>query len=95
MSELTVRLKLGLFETYGSNTLLGQIVNQNPTKVMSDYTTIVIVIETTGETYQRKHGGPHLTLMPDYVPLEFAKDILYLTSKGYTIKLKELTVKGD
>lgn len=87
VAPITVKFELGFMETYGSNTLLGKLVTQNPEWKGEVPCEILIQLPVISRTLWR--DGPHLSCVPDYFIVEWMKDIAYFLERGYTVNFAE------
>lgn len=88
--EVKVRLRLGYMENFGTGSLIGAILNQNPEVPLSSIKNLEIQFEVTSYGWKKINKGPHLTLMPEYVPLCLIEDVLSLARWGIQIKTREI-----
>ena len=85
-----VRLRLGHMEAFGDHSLTGAIVNQNDDIALAEITLLLIEVEVTSSGWKRDNKGPHLTLMPESVPICLISDVLSLVQRGIRIQVYEV-----
>lgn len=88
--EVKVRFKLGDMEMFGAHSLTGRIMKENSEVAYDAITKLVIEFEETTSAWKRNNKGPHLTLMPEYVPAELIRDLLNWTRRGVEIEVVEV-----
>lgn len=88
--EVRIRLRLGHMETFGTGSLTGALVNQNPDVALAQVTKLTIEVEVTSPQWKDLNKGPHLSLMPEYVPIELMRDLLSLSKRGMEINIVEV-----
>lgn len=82
--EKTLKITLGFFETYGTGTLIGVLPLSND-ECLADLKKLHLVFEETPLSWRRDNGGPHLSIIPEYVHYCFLEDILRLVGRGVEI----------
>ena len=86
----TIVLDIGIWETFGSSSLKGILLEKYPDVTYGDDITIEFV-ETTIQ-WRQDNGGPRLIMAPEFMPLCFAEDLHWMMHQ-FTITLRSRGLK--
>lgn len=90
--ETRIVIPQGWFETFGTGTLVGTVMNQcGGNTPLSEVKKVTLVFQQSPMGWRAKNQGPHISLVPEYAPMCFAQDILWLVKRGIEIEIAEET----
>jgi hypothetical protein len=87
---MRIEINHEFFEAFGTGTLSGHIAKAGIP--LAEVKEVELVFHDTSMKYRHKNGGPHLLIMPEYVPLCFLEDIFRLQELGIKFTLATKTV---
>ena len=74
-------------ESFGSNSLIGHIMNLSEYNPPSE---IHLVFKQSSLEFRKKNNGPKEWIIPEYTMMCFIKDILFLRASNINIVIKEM-----
>ena len=86
------------FETCGTGTLAGKVadgIRRSEQAFGPMPIEVELVFQQTSTDWRRRHGGPSAWVAPEYAPMCFAQDLMWLRDEGYRVTVRETVVDPE
>lgn len=90
--KIHAKIPINYLEVFGTSSLTGLILSQNPEVPFDQIREVDLIIERTSSHWKEKNNGPHLTLVPEYVFECLLEDVVRLTNRGIKFNLLHVLV---
>lgn len=90
--KIRAKIPINYLEVFGTGSLTGLILSQNPEAPFDQIREVDLIIEKTSSWWKEKNKGPFLTLTPEYVFECLLEDVVSLTNRGIKFNLFHVLV---
>lgn len=93
MKSIKVEIPLDYLENFGTACLTGRMIGENPEVPLGDINDVVFVIHQTSMDWKRRHNGPYMSVVPEYIFECLVEDVVNLVNRGIKFRFEHKIVE--